>query len=229
MVLRDRPTILPGLLPIADTLCAARMRRCFDTGRRGPYYARAMVNLLRERRTVAEWASAGQVIVFAEKVGSFEHFAGIVETDLAALDPDKLSSGWRDGTVLGKLQFGFANGDGRVPIVTGYATAGVDAVCQRCLEPFRLQLSVELQLLLLDEQDAADEFEDFEVWELGEETLQPLDIIEELLIMALPFSATHDDMADCKAFSTAESVEKISRPFAALRSQMQQNKLGSDE
>lgn len=189
-----------------------------------------MGNLLRDRRTAVEWASVGQVIVIAEKIDSFEHLAGIVEADLAALDPDKLPTRWREGAVLGKLQFGFAGGDVRVPMVTGTATAEVDAVCQRCLEPFRLQLSVELQLLLLDAQDMTDEFEDFEVWELSEETLRPQDIVEELLIMALPFSATHDNMADCKASSAAEeSAEKTIRPFAALRSQMQHNEMDSDE
>ena len=88
-------------------------------------------------------------------------------------------------------------------------------------------------MLLLDSQQSADEFEDFEVWELDERTIRPQDIVEELLIMAMPFSAMHDNMADCKAFLSAdpsddESIEKIVKPFAALRSQMTQNKKDAD-
>lgn len=189
-----------------------------------------MGNLLRDRRTVAEWASDGQVIVIAEKISSFERLAGIVEADLAVLNPDKLPGAWRDGLISGMLRFDFTDGKARVPIVTGHATAEVHAVCQRCLEPFQLMLSVAPQLLLPGEQETADEFEDFEVWELAEETLRPQDIIEELLIMALPFSATHDNMANCKAFSTAEeSAGKTVKPFAALRLQMQHNEMDSDE
>ena len=67
------------------------------------------------------------------------------------------------------------------------------------------------------------EFDDYEVWELEEDTLRPLDVVEELLIMAMPFSAKHDNLADCKAFSAAiENVTEIRRPFAALGAQMKQ-------
>ncbi|MDH5584054.1 MAG: hypothetical protein OEY82_09330, partial [Gammaproteobacteria bacterium] len=62
-------------------------RLCFDSGGPCPYDARAMGNLLRDRRTAAEFASVGQVIEFVEKIGSFAGLAAIVEADLAALEP----------------------------------------------------------------------------------------------------------------------------------------------
>ncbi len=190
-----------------------------------------MGNPLRESRTAADLASVGQVIEIANKIGSFESLADIVEADLAALDPDKIPSGWRENAVLGELQFGYADADGCVPAVSGSATAAVSAVCQRCLEPFQLQLTIEPKLLLLTSDEAADGHAEFEVWELEAEIFRPQDIVEELLIMALPFSATHDNMADCKALSSTvtegqmdgDSSEELLRPFAALRAQMQQN------
>ena len=193
-----------------------------------------MGNPLRDRRSAAKLASVGQVIEIVDKISSFENLANIVEADLAALDPDKMPSGWRDCAVRGELQFGFVDADGRVPMVTGRATADVDAVCQRCLEPFQLQLEIEPKLLLLDVEQAADGCEDLEVWELDEATLRPQDIIEELLIMAMPFSAMHNNMADCKAFSSADpsdddGLEKLVKPFAALRSQISQNEKDPDE
>jgi len=188
-----------------------------------------MGNPLRDRRTAAELASDGQVIEIADKISSFDSLASIVEADLAALDPDKMPSGWRDCAVLGDLQFGFADEKRRIPMVSGHVKADVAAVCQRCLEPFQLQLEIEPQLLLLEMQQAADGYDDYEVWELDEQTIQPQDIVAELLVMAMPFSAMHDNMADCKAFVSAEStdersdddgIEKLVKPFAALRSQM---------
>ncbi len=182
-----------------------------------------MGNPLRDRCSAAELASNGQVIEIAEDIGSFNQLAEIVEADLAALDSDIIPVSWRARTVTGELQFGFADSEARFPAVTGRAAVEVDSVCQRCLEPFRLGLSIEPRLLLLNEQEATDLFEDFEVWELDERTLRPQDIVEELLIMALPFSAKHDNMADCKALSTTSDVSsKMRRPFAALASQMKQ-------
>ena len=129
----------------------------------------------------------------------------------------------RDSVIRGVLHFGFADARESVPAVTGSARVEVDAVCQRCLEPFKLGLEIEPKLLLLDEEQAADDYDDFEVWELEERALCPLDVVEELLIMALPFAATHDNMANCRAFASADdSAPKVTRPFAALGSQMKQ-------
>jgi len=48
--------------------------------------------------------------------------------------------------------------------------------------------------------------------------------------MALPFSAMHDNMAACKAFSSEdEVVDELTRPFAALRSRMERNDNGPDK
>ena len=60
-----------------------------------------MGNPLRDRRTVVELASVGQVIEIADKISSFENLAGIVEADLAALDPDKMPPDWRESVVRG--------------------------------------------------------------------------------------------------------------------------------
>ena len=182
-----------------------------------------MGNPLRDRRTAAEWASAGQVIEITEKISVFDRLSEIVEADLAALDVDRVPTEWRESEVRGALQFGFPEQAGGIPVVTGQVTVAVDAVCQRCLEPFRLQLNIEPRLLLAKDNESIDEFDDFDVWELENETLRPQDVVEELLIMAMPFAATHDNMAECKAFSTVDAVATdMKRPFAGLAEQMKQ-------
>ncbi|MBT8108553.1 MAG: DUF177 domain-containing protein [Gammaproteobacteria bacterium] len=197
----------------------------FDLGGGGPYHARAMGNPLHERRTAADWAAASQLIDIAEKICGFEKLSAVVEADLAALDADRMPAAWRDTVVCGGLEFGFADAQRMLPSVRCEVRVAVDAVCQRCLEPFRLPLEVEAALLLLELEQTVEGFDAYEVWELEEPLLRPLDIVEELLIMALPFAAMHAKSAACKALSPQEeqSAVEMTTPFAALRERMAQD------
>jgi len=188
-----------------------------------------MGNPLRERRSAAEWSAGSQVIEIAEKVGNFEQLAAIIEADLAALDAAKIPANWRDAVVAGHMEFGFADAQQTLPKATCRVTLTADAVCQRCLEAFRLPLETEADLLLLALEQDVDGYDDYEVWELEERLLRPQDIVEEMLIMALPFSAMHVESAACKALSpeTEESADKVTTPFAALREQMAKDNEGS--
>ena len=173
-----------------------------------------MGNPLRDRRTAAEWAAVSQVIDIDEKINGFEQLAAIVEADLAALDADKIPADWRESTVSGRLSFGFADAQQLLPVVKCLATVTVEA--------FELPLEVEANLLLLELDQEVDGYDEFEVWELEERLLRPLDIVEELLILALPFSAMHTESAACRALPANEpgSAEEMTTPFAALREQM---------
>lgn len=184
---------------------------------------------LRQRRTAAEWAAVSQVIDFEAKIGDLEQLSAVIEADLAALDVDKIPPAWRDSAVTGRLEFGFADAQRTWPSVSCRVTGTVDLVCQRCLEGFRMPLEVEAVLLLLEFDQEAPGYEDYEVWELEEPLLRPLDIVEELLIMALPFSAMHTESAACRALTAGgqQGAEKMTTPFAALREQMAQDKDGS--
>ena len=184
-----------------------------------------MGNPLRERRTAADLAAGAQVIEIANKISDFEQLSAIVDADLAALNADRMPTGWRDSAVEGSLEFGFADAQQLLPKVSCRVGVTVDAVCQRCLEAFRLPLEVEADLLLLEFEQDADGFDELEVWELEDTLLRPQDIVEEMLVMALPFSAMHVDSGSCKALSpeAEESAEKITTPFAALRDQMAQD------
>jgi len=181
-----------------------------------------MGNLLQDRRTPLELATSGQVIEFSEKISEFEKLAGIVKGDLGVLNPDKLPLDWRDTVVAGQLSFGFADAQGAIPALQGQATTTIDAVCQRCLEAFRLPLVVDLQLLFGGDEKVSADDGGYEIWELEEETFRPLDLVEEALIMAMPLAATHVDSRTCHG---PESVEKDSgeriQPFATLKSQME--------
>jgi uncharacterized protein len=180
-----------------------------------------MGNPLRVRRPIAELAAKGQVIEIAEKLGSFERLAGIVEADLATLDPDKVPRDWREARVAGRLEFGFADAQHKVPSLVGDVAVTVDAVCQRCLEPFRLPLATDLRLLPTTMEQGLSAGAEFEPWELDDDRVCPADIVEEALIMAMPLSAMHDTAEACREYEPAGGeVERTVRPFAALKDRL---------
>jgi uncharacterized protein len=178
-----------------------------------------MVNPLQESHAPQEFAASEQVIEITSKISSFEKLADIIESDLSALDPDKLPSDWRDAIVEGQLSFGFVGAKGNVPALTGAVAVTVDAVCQRCLQPFTLPLQTELRLQFGGEHSGAGD--EYEVWELGSKELCPADLIEEALIMTIPLVAMHNDDSNCVKVDVSENeVEKMALPFASLKTQM---------
>ena len=185
-----------------------------------------MSDPLRQRRTAAEWAAVAQVIDFYVKVDDCEQLKAVIEADLAALGADKEPANWRESAVTGRIEFGFADAQQLLPSVSCRGAVTVDLVCQRCLEAFCLPLEVEAELLLLEFDEEPPGYEEYEVWELEEPLLRPLDIVEELLIMALPFSAMHVESAACRALTAREQegADEMTTPFATLGAQMAQDK-----
>ena len=143
---------------------------------------------------------------------------------MSALDADKVPQGWRDRAVVGQLSFGFADAQQGLPTLEGSLAATIDAVCQRCLEPMELALSAELKLLFASDSAQATDVSGFELWELEEETLCPLDVVDEVLAMVVPLAVLHEDDENCsRPAETGEESRDTIRPFAALKSQMEQD------
>ena len=179
-----------------------------------------MGNPLFDRKSASDLGAAGLVIDFNEKLGSFERLAAAVEKDLSALDAGQRPESWRDAPVSGHLAFGFSAEQSHVATLTGSVGAQVDAVCQRCLEPFAVTLSAPIGYLLQPSGEAVCDQEGFDTWELDEPTLRAADLVDEVLVMTLPLSARHE-REDCKAVDTKPvPAEEMTRPFADLRAQM---------
>jgi uncharacterized metal-binding protein YceD (DUF177 family) len=182
-----------------------------------------MGNPLQERRTPQDFAANDQVIEISSKIGDFEQLSEVVTVDLGALDADKIPSDWRDREVAGQLSFGFINADGKVAALEGQVTATIDAVCQRCVLPFALPLVARLRLSFDGGKTVAKDGEEFEVWEFDGDDLCPAELVEEALIMAIPFVAMHDGDANCVATEAPREAEKkMTMPFASLKAQMKQ-------
>ena len=184
-----------------------------------------MGNPLQQRRTPAEFAAEAQLIEISAKVGDFEQLSEIIQTDLAALGADRMPPRWREQEVRGKLQFEFLDAQQALPAVRGEVMATAAAVCQRCLGPFELQLTTSLNLLFAGETAVESDGEEFEVWELEDEQLTIAELVEEALIMAIPFVPMHAGDKNCVAVSEADSAtEEMTLPFADLRAQMEREK-----
>ena len=137
-----------------------------------------------------------------------------------------------EGAVRYELHFA-PEQEGRVR-VTGHLGAELGAVCQRCLQPFRLPLEVEVSVAVADsplaatrpgsstdqdtsEPDVAD----------ADELASLADLIEEELLLAIPFLPRHE-LSECPAADREAGQEddegESRRPFAGLREAMRRSR-----
>lgn len=212
-----------GSLPALSWLADEIHRQDFDSGGRGPYHARAMGNPLHVRRTPLELAENSQLFEISGKISDFKRLLSIAGSALAAVDPEDMPQNWRNRPLRGELRFGFVDAQARIPALTGHLAAEIDAVCQRCLAPFVLPLESELRLVFGSGQSLEHAGETYESWELDDDRLEVAALVEEALIMTMPFVTMHADAADCVDVPVAsDAQENMTLPFANLKSQMQQ-------
>jgi hypothetical protein len=187
-----------------------------------PYDARPMANPLTDRAPPARLAASGQVIETKGQLSDLERLKQVVDADMAGLKSGARPKKWQQAPIDIRLAFGWADARQQIPALEGQISARIDAVCQRCLEPFELSLNAQLKLLLLAPHGEAMASEEYEIWETAEDTVRPLDIVDEALIMAMPYSPTHDDPAKCGPLANKlqSQQSKMVRPFADLKAQM---------
>ena len=181
-----------------------------------------MANPLLDRAPPEELADRRQIFELKGKLEDFPRLVEIVEADLDAVAAEIRPRDWRAATVNIRLGFAWLDARREIPALEGAVSTEIAAVCQRCLEPFELSLETKLKMLLLKTPAATTLQDEFEIWEVEGDAVRPLDIVEEALIMALPFSAVHQssDLCGPLAENVAEESRKTVRPFADLRSQM---------
>ena len=179
---------------------------------------------LRDRCPARDWAANDQVVEISEKIGSFKRLAAVVEADLSALNSGSIPADWRNSLVTGKLQFGFCDPQEATVALDVSLAVVAAAICQRCLRPFELPVSTKLALLLARPQDKIADRDDYEIWELAEESVSPMDIVDEVLVMAMPLSAMHLETDACVESDGREVRAEMTTPFASLRAQMDEGK-----
>lgn len=123
------------------------------------------------------------------------------------------------GAVSYRLSFG---GDPRGAVrLQGLLTGEVKLTCQRCLKPMDwvFELPLALQLVRSEAEEAASQEDCLLV---QDDALNPRELIEDELILALPSAPKHGDPAGCGAVAAqavagpAQEPEPVRRPFAEL-------------
>ena len=167
------------------------------------------------------WASGGQAIEFSADISAFSKLEAALAQELERIEQAEHPANWKGTTVTGRINFGFRDAQSEDVVAAVAVETEVPLVCQRCLEAFIEPLGVDTTLLFV-RGEAADERDDFETWELDEDLVRPVDLADELLVMALPFAAMHEEV-NCSAGATddAPAAKETVRPFADLRAQME--------
>jgi uncharacterized protein len=82
--------------------------------------------------------------------------------------------------------------------------ATVELVCQRCLEPFRHELDETVNVVIADRNSLPATVPDgFEPFELEDGRLQPAELLEDELIVAMPLVPKHARVEDCGSLARA--------------------------
>ncbi|MFM1885255.1 MAG: hypothetical protein RL026_412 [Pseudomonadota bacterium] len=141
-----------------------------------------------------------------------------IEVPVARLE--RLASGLAatTGTARGDIRFERRSG---FPAAQVEASAEVTLACQRCFGPLRLRLEGRSLVYLPTSENEAERVPaDAEVLIAAEGRLRPAELVEEELLLALPFAPLHAEGEGCAGrVETPEaetSRDDVQRPFAAL-------------
>lgn len=178
---------------------------------------------VRDRSFLKDLVGKGQVFEISEKIASFARLSEAIGNDIAALDARAQTAEWRESLVTGQIIFGLADEPDRVATLVGHVEAQVAAVCQRCLTLFELPLRTELKLQFSSPGAVSEARDDYELWELSDALVSPLEIVDEALVMAMPLSARHEDSTYCVEFAQQDDKESV-MPFASLRAQLDEGR-----
>ncbi len=179
-----------------------------------------MAKLLTALEAPSRLASSGQAVEISDEISCFPRLSEALEAELERLDPAQRPANWQTEAVRGEARFDFVDPESRDVVAQIVARTVVPQVCQRCLAAFEWPLEADAKLLLASGTDLR-EREGFETWEIEDDLLKPIELVDELLVMALPFAAKHAD-DECAVAAEAESKTKDTvRPFADLKAQLE--------
>lgn len=120
----------------------------------------------------------------------------------------------RSGVVRVKLQF--HKGKHNIVIIVGQIQATLAMQCQYCLDPVKVAVNTNLDLVLMDNDDASGSGEEQDAILLQGDRIELTAIVEDDLILSLPMVARHGS-GDCIGKLEYDQTEGPGdRPFAEL-------------
>ncbi len=112
---------------------------------------------------------------------------------------------------------GGADESGR-PRLQLFVRGSLQLNCQRCLEPFKFELDIASNFLIVPDESAIpspEDENDDENYLVAETQMQVIDLIEDEILLALPLAPKHK-IGQCGASAKLEELKKPS-PFAVLQ------------
>ncbi|MFO1434345.1 MAG: YceD family protein [Candidatus Competibacteraceae bacterium] len=110
-----------------------------------------------------------------------------------------------------------------IAFLKGRLETTVSLICQRCLGPLELPLTVPFRLgLAYDERQAENLPEEYDPLLVSAEGVTLAELTEDELILALPLVPMHNDLRQCQAngFVAPQVEAQTAKPFAALATLM---------
>ncbi len=166
----------------------------FDSSLLYPYDCAPMLrDPLPEQVDVRKLVAKGAEIHAQHALADLERFVGLLASN--------------EGVVAVDLQC-FTDED-RIRKLKGQLQVDVRVICQRCMEPMTVTLSPEFELgIVWTEEQAKQLPRSIDPLIVGEEPINLIDVIEEELILSLPFVNYHDP-AECTGRSHFESGDQV--------------------
>ncbi len=123
-----------------------------------------------------------------------------------------------DGSGIVKFDLKFDRNN-RSNVAIGKFATEVSMICQRCLNPVKVPVRDNIQLEFVIGESAEGHLEDqgYEIVTVVEESLPLAELIEDEVILALPFSPLHDE-GKCPNNAIIEKLQETEKPnpFAIL-------------
>ena len=133
-------------------------------------------------RDLESLANRGVTLSGELEIGQLTRLKGLLHSD--------------SGSVKATLRFR-QRGDGWLASEVEYR-ADVELICQRCLEPFRQELAESVNVVIADSDSLPTTAPTgFEPFELEDGRLQPVQLIEDEVIVAIPLVPKHARVEDC--------------------------------
>jgi uncharacterized protein len=120
------------------------------------------------------------------------------------------------GSVAYSLTFGLDAQN--VANITGMVKTDINVICQRCLNPFLIEIRNEVKIGLAFNDDELRLLpEPYEPMLVNEDTLSLLELVEDEVLLSVPMAPAHME-ADCPAGTLIEKHKAVKEnPFAVLK------------
>ena len=167
----------------------------------------------------------GKYVIDCEcRIREFEKLSQILTEGLKDLDSLVREDVWLNEKVHIRLDFETIKHDTNIFTATGALKTRFYLTCQKCLKLLENEIEVPVKLALHNKRNEVQNMHGYEYWELTGRSVKTLDLIEELLIMAIPLYIKHNADEDCTSLDVIEfQKQQVTLPFADLKNRIKKS------